>query len=130
VPGCLSVHHHDDGVNNRVLALEAKPSTAEITAHLQSIGLSFRINATLQRSGISSVEDLVTYVQWAAALHPQDLYIRELFSFASRITFPQSPSRPIEYCHQHHVSAFRIVQQLKNVKEFSGGACRAGGKGH
>ena len=119
--GCvnLSVHHDDEEVNNRIFALPEKADTESITSHLRTCGLPFRFNLTLQRGGIECFADLVRYAKWAFSLGAQDIYVRELFRFAFTEPKCASDREPLGYCLTRRVSAAKLVQQMKEDRQFT-----------
>jgi len=118
--GCvnISIHHHEDPINNRILGLPRKRWSSEILAYLRTIGLPFRLNTTLQQGGIWGVEELIAFLNWAAAFEPQDLYFRELFAFTQNAVNAPSGVPHAEYCQQKRVDARALVARMRELKEF------------
>lgn len=118
--GCvnLSVHHDASDENSRILGLPQKAPTESIITHLHSCRLPFRLNLTLQRNGIACATDLKRYVRWGFALGAQDIYVRELFSFAFAEPKSDSDRDPLAFCRTNAVSAAPLVEQLKKEPEY------------
>lgn len=97
--GCvnLSIHHHDDTMNGRIMGLAVETPTESIAAHLRRIALPFRLNLTLQRGGIASWDDLRRYIDWGFGVGASDIYVRELFDLNVRHTRTDTDRQAVTY---------------------------------
>ena len=114
----LSVHHDDDVVNRRIFGLRDMPSTRAKAHHLRECGLSFRLNAVLQKGGLATAEDVTRYARWAFDLGATDIYIREMFRFTFAEPKGQTRWDPIPYTRTAHVPAAPIIETLVATGEF------------
>ena len=113
----LSVHHHDDRINNGLIGLPIKASTRDITAELNRISLPFRFNLVLQRGGIATVDDLLAYVETAAKLGARDVYVREMAGYTFDQPMCASNRDVLGYTRSHKVSAKKLADALSERVE-------------
>jgi len=118
--GCvnLSVHHFDNDVNCRIMRLPVEPTVERMAAQLRKIGLPFRLDLTLQKDGVASLDDLLRYVEWGFSLGAKDIYVRELFDIRLTQERTDTDRHAVEYCHKHRVPVLPFVQALKHARDF------------
>ncbi len=109
----LSVHHHLDWINNKLLGMPRKTSTSTIASELRRCNLPFRFNLVLQQGGIASANDLLAYVDLAFALGATDVYVREMARFSFDAPLCASSRGAIEYSSSHRVSVDELAEQLR-----------------
>ncbi len=110
----LSVHHHHDGINNRILDITSKPTTKAIASELRDINLPFRFNLVLQKGGIATVDDLLAYVINAAHLGASDVYVREMAQYTYDQPMCATDRDVLNYTTINKVSAKELADALTN----------------
>lgn len=113
--GCvnLSVHHFDNVVNCQLMGLPPEPTIERMTAHLRKVGLPFRLNGVLQRGAVTTLAELVHYVDWGFSLGATDIYLRELFDIRLTHVRTNTDRQSVEYCHHHRVPVIPLVHGLE-----------------
>ncbi len=108
----LSVHHYDPTRNNRIFGINIG-KTQVTSKHLSDIGLPARFCATLQRGGLETVEDVITYLDFAQHCGARDAYLRELFRIHN-VDFNNGATRGhLEYIDFNFVPLRSIIDGLK-----------------
>jgi len=114
----LSVHHHNDEINNKILGLADKPSTAMIISHLLECGLKVRFNLTLQKGGIDNYQGFSDYINEAFRLGAKDVYARELFQYAFNEPKSRTTRDAIRVSQERHIPSSGIIDQALASGEF------------
>jgi hypothetical protein len=100
------------------MRLPVEPTVERMAAHLRKIGLPFRLNLTLQKDGVASLDDLLRYVEWGFSQGAKDIYVRELFDIRLTQQRTDTDRHAVEYCHKHRVPVLLFVQALKHARDF------------
>lgn len=116
----LSAHHYNQAQDEAIYRL-ARPPLVEIVDACLAEGLKVRLNLTLQRGGVETLVDLLTYLNWARDLGVKDVYVRDLFQLeASTLYNPaQFDTREVVvYTNDHRVDFNVLLGAIEQCPAF------------